>query len=193
MDCVTCLACAVPLRPTDRASRCIHLRDLRRLVLLVPQDDGLHILRIAGKAAFLADFHRGEPGVLSAALPRPCRNAAPRCGLSRRLRPAEPSRAMPRCPLGTRRSPRSSAFCHEPPAAMRLLQPSISASSIFESSLAVDAVVRRRGQSLSWFEYVQALVGVEPARALAFEQPYLRDRPANNRQIVHPARSLRLS
>jgi hypothetical protein len=42
-----------------------------------------------GKAAFLADFHRGEPGVLSVALPRPCRNAAPRCGLSRRLRGLE--------------------------------------------------------------------------------------------------------
>ena len=56
-----------------------------RLVLLVPQDERLHVQREAGQAAFLDHLHRRQPGVLPAALPRPGRHAAPLRRLSRRL------------------------------------------------------------------------------------------------------------
>ena len=58
-------------------------RDLRRLVLLVSEDDRLHVFRIARQAAFLADLHRRQSGVLSAAFPWPCRNAATRLPIIR--------------------------------------------------------------------------------------------------------------
>ena len=61
------------------------LRHLRRLVLLVPEDDRLHVQRIRRQAALLADFHRRQPCVLPAALPWACRHAAPHRRLSRRV------------------------------------------------------------------------------------------------------------
>ena len=63
--------------------------DLRRLVLLVPQDVRLHVQRDDGQGAFLADVHRRQSDLLPAALPRPCRHAAPLCRLSRRVRRLE--------------------------------------------------------------------------------------------------------
>ena len=63
---------------------------LRRLVLLVPEDVRLHVLRDHRQAALLGHLHRRQPGVLPAALPRPVRHAAPLCRLSGRLRRLEP-------------------------------------------------------------------------------------------------------
>ena len=60
-----------------------------RLVLLVPEDDRLHVQRDHRQAALLADLHRRQPGVLPAALPRPRRHAAPHRRLSGRLRRLE--------------------------------------------------------------------------------------------------------
>ena len=50
---------------------------LRRLVLLVPEDDRLHVQRDHRQAALLGHLHRRQPGLLPAALPRPRRHAAP--------------------------------------------------------------------------------------------------------------------
>ena len=58
------------------------LRHFRRLVLLVPQDHRLHVFRTARQAPFLDHVRGRQSGVLPAALPWACRNAAPRCGLS---------------------------------------------------------------------------------------------------------------
>ena len=59
-----------------------------RLVLLVPEDDRLHVQRDHRQAALLGHLHRREPDLLPAALPRPRRHAAPLCRLSGRLRTA---------------------------------------------------------------------------------------------------------
>ena len=64
---------ALPLRAVARRG----LHDLRGLVLLVPEDDRLHVQRDDRQAALLGDVHRRQPGVLPAALPRPRRHAAP--------------------------------------------------------------------------------------------------------------------
>ena len=77
---------ALPLRAVARR----RVRDLRRLVLLVPEDDRLHVQRDHRQAALLVDFRRRQPGVLSAAFPRACRHAAPLCRLSGRVRRLEP-------------------------------------------------------------------------------------------------------
>src|SRR5690606_7947080 len=63
---------ALPLRAVARRS----LRDLRRLVLLVPEDVRVHVLGVLREAALLADVHRREHPVLPAALPWPGRHAA---------------------------------------------------------------------------------------------------------------------
>src|SRR5207237_1131706 len=57
---------ALPLRALARR----RLHHLRRLVLLVPEDDRLHVLRDHRQAALLADLHRCQRGVLSTAFPR---------------------------------------------------------------------------------------------------------------------------
>ena len=64
---------ALPLRAVARR----RVRHLRRLVLLVPEDERLHVQRDHRQAALLGHLHRREPGVLPAALPRPRRHAAP--------------------------------------------------------------------------------------------------------------------
>ena len=64
---------ALPLRAVAR--RRVH--DLRRLVLLVPEDHRLHVQRDDRQAALLGHVHRRQPGVLPAALPRARRHAAP--------------------------------------------------------------------------------------------------------------------
>ena len=61
------------------------LRDLRRLVLLVPEDHRLHVQRDDRQGAFLAAVHRREPDLLPAAFPRSRRHAAPLYRLSRCL------------------------------------------------------------------------------------------------------------
>ena len=50
---------------------------LRRLVLLVPENVGLHVLRDHRQGALLVHLHRRQSGVLPAALPRAVRHAAP--------------------------------------------------------------------------------------------------------------------
>ena len=65
------------------------LRHLRRLVLLVPEDERLHVQRDDRQNAFLDAVHRRESPVLPAAFPRPRRHAAPLCRLSRCLRGLE--------------------------------------------------------------------------------------------------------
>ena len=77
---------ALPLRAV--AGR--RVRHLRRLVLLVPEDVGLHVLGSDRQGALLVHLHRREPGVLPAALPRPLRHAAPLCRLSGCVRGLEP-------------------------------------------------------------------------------------------------------
>ena len=59
-----------------------------RLVLLVPEDERLHVQRDHRQAALLGHLHRREPRVLPAALPRPCRHAAPLRRLSGCVRTA---------------------------------------------------------------------------------------------------------
>ena len=76
---------ALPLRAVARR----RVRDLRRLVLLVPEDDRLHVQRDHRQAALLAHLHRRQHGVLPAALPRPRRHAAPHRRLSRCVRRLE--------------------------------------------------------------------------------------------------------
>ena len=77
---------ALPLRAVARR----RVRDLRRLVLLVPEDVGLHVLGDDRQAALLVHLHRRESGVLPAALPRPVGHAAPLCRLSGCVRGLEP-------------------------------------------------------------------------------------------------------
>ena len=69
---------ALPLRAVARRG----VRDLRRLVLLVPEDDRLHVQRDHRQAALLDHLHRRQPHLLPAALPRPRRHAAPHRRLS---------------------------------------------------------------------------------------------------------------
>ena len=64
---------ALPLRAVARR----RVRHLRRLVLLVPEDDRLHVQRGARQAALLAHLHRRQRAVLPAALPWARRHAAP--------------------------------------------------------------------------------------------------------------------
>ena len=64
---------AFPLRALARRG----LRHLRCLVLLVPEDDRLHVFRDHRQGAFLDPVHRREPDLLPAALPRVGRHAAP--------------------------------------------------------------------------------------------------------------------
>ena len=71
-----------PLRAVARCGLC----DLRRLVLLVPEDDRLCHSELDRRHAFLDLVHRREHPVLPAAFPRPCRHAASVCRLSRQLR-----------------------------------------------------------------------------------------------------------
>jgi hypothetical protein len=70
--------------PLRAVARC-RLRDLRRLLLLGPEDVGLHVQRMAGSAAFLGDVRWRQLGVLPAALPGSRGHAAPLRGLSGRL------------------------------------------------------------------------------------------------------------
>ena len=63
---------------------------LRRLVLLVPENVGLHVQRDHRQGALLGHLHRCQPGVLPAALPRALRHATPLCRLSRRVCRMEP-------------------------------------------------------------------------------------------------------
>ena len=67
-----------------RALRRLGLHDLRRHLLLVPEDDRPDVRRAARQAALLADVHRLQPDVLPDALHRPAGDAASR----RRLRAA---------------------------------------------------------------------------------------------------------
>ena len=60
-------------------------RNLRGLVLLVPEIHGLQVLRILGQAALLVDFYRCQRAVLPTTLLGSCRYASPLCGLPRRL------------------------------------------------------------------------------------------------------------
>ena len=76
---------ALPLRAVARR----RVRDLRRLVLLVPENVRLHVLGDHRQAALLVHLHRRQPGVLPAALPRSLRHAAPLRRLSRRVRRLE--------------------------------------------------------------------------------------------------------
>ena len=77
---------ALPLRAVARC----RVRDLRGLVLLVPQDVRDHVQRDARQRPFLDYVHRRQPCVLPAALPRARRNAASLHRLSRCLRAVEP-------------------------------------------------------------------------------------------------------
>ncbi len=73
---------AFPLRAQPR--RGVH--DLRWLLLLVPEDHGLHVQRVPGQVPFLGHLRRREHRLLPAALPGTRRHAAPLCGLSGGLR-----------------------------------------------------------------------------------------------------------
>ena len=66
------------LRAVDRR----RVRYLRRLVLLVPEDDRLHVFGDARQAALLVNVHRREHRLLPHALLGPSRNAAPHRRLS---------------------------------------------------------------------------------------------------------------
>src|SRR5258708_39716341 len=72
---------AFPLRAVVRGG----VRDLRRLVLLVPENVRLHVFGDHPPAALLVHLPRRQPGVLPAALPRPVRPAAAPSRLSRRV------------------------------------------------------------------------------------------------------------
>ena len=61
----------LPLRAVARR----RLHHLRRLVLLVPEDERLHVQRDDRQAALLGDLHRRQPRLLPAAFPRPRRHA----------------------------------------------------------------------------------------------------------------------
>ena len=73
---------ALPLRALRRHG----LRDLRRDLLLVPEDDRPPARRAAGQGALLADGHRLQPDLLRPALPRAswgCRGACSRTPICR--------------------------------------------------------------------------------------------------------------
>ena len=72
---------ALPLCPVPRR----RFRHLLGLVLLVPQNNRLHVFGDHRKVAFLDNIHRGQSGVLPATFPRARRNAAACRGLSGRL------------------------------------------------------------------------------------------------------------
>ena len=76
----------LPLRALAR--RRVH--DFRGLVLLVPEDDRLHVQRVDRQVALLGDVHRRQSDLLPAALPWTCRHAAPLRRLPRRIRRLEP-------------------------------------------------------------------------------------------------------
>ena len=73
---------ALPLRALARR----RVRHLRGLVLLVPEDERLHVFEFLAKLHFWVTLHRREPDLLPAALPRPPGHAAPLCRLSGRVR-----------------------------------------------------------------------------------------------------------
>src|SRR5205823_7274211 len=77
---------ALPLRAFAWRGVC----DLRRLVLLVPENDGLHVFGGDRQSALLVHLRRRQPGILPAALPRALRHAAPLRRLSGRVRRLEP-------------------------------------------------------------------------------------------------------
>ena len=91
---------AFPLRAVARRG----LRDLRRLVLLVPEDDRLHVFAVDRPHAFLGHVHRRQPGVLPAAFPRPRRHAAPLHRLSRCVCRLEHGVVLRLLHLGVRRA-----------------------------------------------------------------------------------------
>src|SRR5215813_1402243 len=72
---------ALPLRHVARRS----LRHLRGLVLLVPENDRLHVQRGSRQTPLLAHLHRHQRAVLPSALPGPRRHAAPLRRLPRSL------------------------------------------------------------------------------------------------------------
>ena len=76
---------SLPLRAVAGRS----VRDLRRLVLLVPEDERLSLLRVHRQAALLAHVHRREHPVLPSALPRLGWNATPLRRLSGSIRGLE--------------------------------------------------------------------------------------------------------
>ena len=69
-------------------SACRRVRHLRRLVLLVPQDDRLHVFRDARQAALLVDVDRRQHCFLPDALFGVSRHAAPHTPTTRRRLPA---------------------------------------------------------------------------------------------------------
>ena len=73
--------CAVPRR---------RVRYLRRLVLLVPENDRIHVFGNPRQTALLADLRRRQLGVLSDAFPRTVGNAATHRRLSGRICRLEP-------------------------------------------------------------------------------------------------------
>ena len=91
---------ALPLRAVARRG----LRHLRGLVLLVPQDDRLHVFAVHRAEPFLDHLHRREPGLLPAAFPRAGRHAAPLHRLSGRVRRLEHGLVLRLVPLGLRRA-----------------------------------------------------------------------------------------
>ena len=76
---------ALPLRDGDRRG----VRDLRRLVLLVPENVRLHVQRDHRQAALLGDVHRRQRPVLPAALSRTAGHDAALGRLSGRVRRLE--------------------------------------------------------------------------------------------------------
>ena len=85
-----------------------------RLLLLVPEDDRLHVQRDDRQAALLDDLHRRQPGLLPAALPRPRRHAAPLSSTIRTPLPAGTTspRSAPTSPASACWS--SSTACSRP-------------------------------------------------------------------------------
>ena len=90
---------AFPLRAVARR----RLRDLRGLVLLVPEDDRLHVFAADRPHPFLGHLRRRQPGVLPAAFPRAGRHATPLYRLPRRLRRLEHGLVLRLVYLGVRR------------------------------------------------------------------------------------------
>ena len=73
-----------------RALRRLAVHDLRRRLLLVPEDDGPDVRRAARQAALLADVHLLQPDVRADAPDRRPGHAAPRRRLPRAVRGLEP-------------------------------------------------------------------------------------------------------
>ena len=90
---------ALPLRAVARRG----LRDLRGLVLLVPEDDRLHVFAVHRPDPFLGHLRRRQPRLLPAAFPWPGRHAAPLHRLSGRLCRLEPGVVLRLLSLGLRR------------------------------------------------------------------------------------------